>query len=215
MSVLFHCLNNWKMNWTILKDFQIQKSQVVYIRQKKSALVLYQWQWFFFFRRWQFLSWHSLLVVNKTMRKKCRRVQKMQQKKKKKCIPNGESGAGNGRIWQTDMQKGSFSMDEKTQFRDFSQNVAYNIIYFTLFFTFSRKLPISQLVSQCEIGDSLGYTCPLLAISCQYWRIKKAQFASSKETQWKLVKAWRIHERLCQRGVVHSEEDNKENTFPY
>ena len=40
MFVLFHCLNNRKMNWTIFKDFQIQKSQVVYVRQKQSALVL-------------------------------------------------------------------------------------------------------------------------------------------------------------------------------
>ena len=48
-------------------------------------------------------------------------------------------------------KKAPFLQDEKTQFCDFSQKVAY----FTLFFTFSRKLSILHLESQCEIGDSL------------------------------------------------------------
>ena len=41
--------------------------------------------------------------------------------------------------------------DKKLNFMIFPKKVAY----FTLFFTFSRKLPISHLESQCEIGDSL------------------------------------------------------------
>ena len=165
------------MNWTILKDFQIQKSQVVFLCQKKSALVLYQCQqWFFFFRSWKFHSWHSLLIVNKTMRRIFRRVQKMQQKKMhsrklhrtivERCLqpllPVSASTCTQSN-WRGKGWKRTYSLDMGMD----AKRLLFYRMKRLIFVIFPKMLPISHFFShfhencllrtwrQCKIGDSL------------------------------------------------------------